>query len=163
MDELKSHAREAFDLAKQQGWDPANLTPSQNRWIATKIRSKTQLVKDGVKAVVSRTVTSIGLRVVSDSIAKSNETKCRSNKCGVFRTLSNGAPVCGECQCSDKFLRAKWKDASQACPVDDPETGEPYWDNTKQEAEQGQLPQLVGDSDASGIGAIKQPADKRGA
>jgi len=146
--------RDAFDLAKSQGWDPARLTPAQNNWIAVQLRSKMQLVKDGAKALTSVAATTLRLRVVSDDKAASNESVCRSKKCGKFAELTTGDPVCMACQCAGKRLEAKWKDATQSCPQIDPQTKLPYWTNAGAPAGTATVMRPIGgDMNASGSGS----------
>ena len=121
--------RDVFTLAKEKGWDPSKLTTSQNRWIAIQLRSKTELIKDGVKAVTSLMATTLRLRVVSDEKAESNKQVCLSNKCGKFANLTDGSPVCHGCNCSSAFLESKWRDANATCPLVNPETKQRYWSN----------------------------------
>lgn len=153
MDEIKNNPRDAFTITKEKGWDPARLTPAQNRWIATELRSRKQLIKDGAKAVSSLVATTLKLRIVSDERAASNEQKCRSGKCGKFAIMTNDDPVCMACNCSSAFLRSKWKDATSRCPLVDPETKDHYWDNTTAPSTTGTVMMPSGgDYNAQGAG-----------
>lgn len=148
--------RDAFALAKQQGWDPARLTPVQNAWIAASLRSTTKLLADGAKAVTSIAATSLRLRVVSDEKAAGNEATCRTNKCGQFGLLVNSKPVCMECQCTGRGLQSKWKDSVQFCPKIDPATGKPYWSNIGVSATVETVEHVPdGDMNATGVGPSK--------
>lgn len=145
---LNDNPRDTLTLIQEQGWNAAALTPAQNRWLAAKLRTKRQLFKDGVKALTSVVATTIHLRVVSDEKAAANEAVCRANTCGFFSELTTGAPVCLGCNCSNRFLRSKWKDAAQACPKNT--KAHTYWDNSTSDATVGTVEKIVGDVDAAG-------------
>lgn len=69
-------------------------------------------------AVESLVATSSGVRSMPVKVAEEREHKCR-NECpvGAFVVTKNGSPVCLRCKCSGKFLRAKWRDPTQFCPL----------------------------------------------
>lgn len=107
-----------FALAKKRGLDVRNLSPAEYRQLALDVRSVKQKVVDGVTAIESRVATSkaVGWRVVPLTIYNERRTNCETNECGSFGLLAGGIPVCHACNCSDKFLDSKWKDARQKCP-----------------------------------------------
>ena len=95
--------------------------------LSVQVRSLGEAARDSVSMVVSRAATGLGLRVVEESVASENESICRKNTCGKFRTLRKGKasiliPACDACNCSGKNLLSKWKDAAWYCPLK-------LWDN----------------------------------
>jgi hypothetical protein len=119
-----------LQLAKEMGLDPNNLTRGQYNMLAIRVRAPGELARDVTKAVLARASVSLRLRVVSEERARSNEGVCRRNECGRFRTLPagdpNGEPACDACNCSSKFLQAKWRKKKAKCPLD-------LWDNSKED------------------------------
>lgn len=114
---MKSYQQLMQDLAEKDGHgrDLRALSAGQYRKYAIAVRPAKQKLKDGASAVISRGMTSVGLRVVPAHVAAENERTCRSCPDGQFLTLRNGEPACNACQCSNKYLRAKWRDAKRAC------------------------------------------------
>jgi len=116
--------------AVAQGWlrpgEPCqNLTAGKYRKAATAIRPMRKKVSDGMTAAESRVATSrFGWRRVPAEVAQENEDICRACPNGKFMVLKGGEPVCNICQCSAKWLEAKWKDPKQRCPYG-------HWDNPK--------------------------------
>lgn len=105
--------------AAKQGWSWP-LTPSQYVRAAVAVRPKKQAIRDAGAAIESRVVTAVGLRRVSLTVVEQNEATCRG--CEKFATLRNAQPVCTVCNCSDKWLMAKWRDRHGYCRLG-------KWDN----------------------------------
>ena len=110
--------------AEKRGFNPSSLTHAQYTMLGIQVRSVREKIEAGAKAVISRTKTSLGISVVLPVIAASNESICRTNKCGKFRTLKNGEPACDACTCSANMLKSKWRDASQSCALPEPIVGQ---------------------------------------
>lgn len=112
---MSKYQAQILKLATEKGFDPANLTPAQYSKLAIEVRSVPDLLKDGVTAIESRMATTLGLRNVSEEKVADNKRICESNACGFFGLLGAVA-VCKDCNCSGKFLEAKWIDKNQSCP-----------------------------------------------
>lgn len=111
-------------LSVDRGWGDnlSALDPTQYQDLAIAVRPMTKVIVDGSAALASVALTSMGLRIVPEIAAASNERICRNCPRGMFRELRNGEPACDICQCADKYLRSKWKDKKGHCPHG-------YWDN----------------------------------
>jgi hypothetical protein len=112
--------------AKKRGYDISNLSPLQYTSLAIATRTPMELLRDSKEAITSIVLTGMGFRVVPEEVSDANEAICRANQCGSFAMLPGKPPepVCHRCNCVGKFLRAKWRDQTQACPMN-------LWDNTK--------------------------------
>jgi hypothetical protein len=142
----KTYEEKMKDLAEERGLgrDLSKLKASEYRSLAIAVRPKVQRVKDAGRAIASRGLTTIGLRVIPEHIARRNEGVCRACPDGKFVELADGAAACNACNCSDKYLEAKWRDRAQACPRG-------HWSNRAVQMgdEHGSLP-IPGDSQAKG-------------
>lgn len=122
-----------LQLAREMGLDPNNLTKGQYNMLAIRVRAPGELARDATKAILARASVAVRLRVVSEERAKSNEAVCRRNECRRFRTLPagdpNGEPACDACNCSSKYLQAKWRKQNAKCPLG-------FWDNSKEEVDE---------------------------
>lgn len=135
-----------INAAKARGWDAANLSPAQYRALAIDVRSTSELARDSVRALASKAKNLVGVGQVSPAKVAENSAVCQSNRCERFRLLNTqqrtfdaeGRPVvkitsqrpaCDACNCSNKFLEAKWADNTQECPIVDPTTNKKYWSN----------------------------------
>lgn len=137
--------------AKKRGWDPARLSPSQHKILQLHVRSIAQKLGDGTRAMVSRGLTTLSLRVVSKITAEGNATKCRTNSCGKYRKFPDGREACDACGCSGKWLQSKWRDANEKCPLP-----EPLWDNRgKPSTEQNPLQERSGSGSGSNPGNVQ--------
>ena len=129
------HQLAILKLAKEKGMNPTRLSPSQYTMLSVQLRGTKQLVSDVKTALLSRTLTTLGLRVVSLEQAQKNEDICRSNECGRFREIISkkpgGAPrlACDACNCTGKWLKSKLRDAAEACPLG-------YWTNQGESSEE---------------------------
>jgi len=133
MDRNTDHQLAIIAAAKERGLDPSRLTQSQYRSLALAIRTAKEKVADATAAIISRGLTGLNLRVVPDVVAEQNAAVCRSNQCGKFRTLARGRgpaqEACDACNCHSKWLKSKWRDASEKCPLK-----QPLWDNTNKQS-----------------------------
>lgn len=127
-----SYQQQILEYAKGQGWGSVmdELSPTQYRNAAMAVRPAREKITDGTTAVISRGLTSVGLRVVPRHIAGQNEAICENCPDGFFALLRGGQPACTQCNCSDKWLRAKWKDRRAHCPKG-------HWDNRQVEVSDG--------------------------
>ena len=73
-------------------------------------------------------MTTLKLRIMPDHIVGENQSICEACPDGLFAHLCGGKPVCTQCNCSDKFLEAKWKDPKQMCPRG-------YWNNQNRQVD----------------------------
>ena len=110
------HQLEIMRRAAELGLDPARLNAAQYRRLSMNVRTSSELISDGTRAVSSRIATSLGLRNVSLAQSEHNKQVCIKNSCGSFSMLVDGTPVCKRCTCSGKWLESKWKDANEECP-----------------------------------------------
>lgn len=125
------HQLAILKLAREQGIT-GNIPPATYRLLSLQVRGPVELAKDATRAVVSRTLTGLSLRVVSDEKAAANEATCRKNDCKRFRELrpkkgGSPMPACDACNCAGKWLNSKWKDASESCPLG-------LWDNQEEKS-----------------------------
>lgn len=111
------------EYAASRGWS-GKLTPSQYREAALAVRPARRKIVDAATAIESRVTTSLGFRTVPLHIIDRNRATCEACPDGKFDRLKGGEPVCLACQCSDKYLEAKWRDRRQKCKRG-------HWDNTK--------------------------------
>jgi hypothetical protein len=110
--------------AKAEGKDPGRLTQREYQRLAMDIRSKERLVRDATKAIISRGMTGLSLRVVSEKKQAANKEICK--KCPKFRILADSSPACDACSCSGKWLESKWADKIEQCPLG-------HWSNLEPE------------------------------
>lgn len=106
--------------ASQKGLNLSRLSPAEYRKLAMEVRSIREKARDGGKALKSLAKTKILRLTVVPEKAAENERICRENTCGKFRTLIRGGssePACDFCNCSSKWLRSKWQDGEQSCPL----------------------------------------------
>lgn len=114
-----NHQLAIFMEAKKRGLDPNKLTLVQYDMLAVSIRSTQEVVTDSFTAAESLLATTAGIRGVSLEVLQGREAACRSNRCGSFARLADGAEVCHRCSCGGKFLNAKRKDPLQHCPANE--------------------------------------------
>lgn len=148
------HQLAILELARKEGIDLNRASEATYRRLALKVRTLAEKGADIGRASTSMVATTIRLRVVNNEIAKENEEICRKNECGKFRLLEDKkhrqeVPACDACNCSGKWLRSKWKDAKEKCPIG-------RWDNRRKKftiVEEEQEPDSgpsVGDATSGG-------------
>lgn len=104
--------------------DPANLSPSQYRTLQIRVNTPMGLARGAVRAISSKVRTRLKILVVPREVSEANEATCRSGTCGKFRELEGSPrePACDVCTCQGRWLRSKWEDGLEACPMG-------FWDN----------------------------------
>lgn len=101
--------------AKEKGLNPQRLTNSEYTALSIEVRDIKAKVIDGIKAVESRIVTSLGFRCVPLVIYEERQSICIA--CEFSQTFIGGELGCRKCTCTNKFLEAKWQDKKQRCPI----------------------------------------------
>jgi hypothetical protein len=104
-----------IEIAKKYGVDASRMTSSQYATFSLMARDSFAAKAKAIgSAVMSLAATTAGRRVSLEQV-KSNEEICGG--CEHFKRLADAEPACGKCGCSGKFLRSKWADPSQGCPI----------------------------------------------
>ncbi len=121
MQMIREFQRRGIDPSEpidRKDWDTVRLSKG--------VRTKTEIVRDGVKQTRAKFEKSIGRNQVPDEVTIANLNKCRTNQCGSYGVLSNGDEVCWRCTCAGgRELFAKASSKREKCPLDPP-----MWDNT---------------------------------
>lgn len=111
--------------AKRRGF--ANLSDtvaSEYDELRRAIRTREELVMDGLRMGAARVKEYIGWKQVEDERARENIGICRTNVCGSYMVLADGTEVCNRCNCMGADLYRKCKQDTEFCPHEPP-----LWDN----------------------------------
>ena len=118
MHERRNNQARIIAELQRRGIDPTKpVEPSDYDAARLAIRSTTEKIADGSRMVRARVEKRIGLKQVSENQAKSNLETCRSNECGSYGRLANGAEVCHRCNCTGKDLHNKARRKGEECPA----------------------------------------------
>lgn len=104
----------AYNFAKAKGKSVDKLTEAELLQINIEIRSVTELMVDGTKAMKSLVKTKMGFTVPLP-VYTARKQGCLSNRCGRLGNSINGMIVCEECGCSGEFMEGALKDPKQEC------------------------------------------------
>lgn len=111
--------KQMIKALKAKGIDPSEPVPDKE-WEAVRlspqVRTRAEVVRDGVKqkkAVVYRTVR---LKQVSVSKKQANLQQCALNECGSFGVTESGQMVCWRCTCKGPELETKAGTVGEECP-----------------------------------------------
>lgn len=109
---------------QKMGVDPSSeVSPQDYDKARLAIRTKSDIIRDGVRVGRARAEAKIGLKQVTEERAVSNLDICRSNKCGSYGKLRGSVEVCHRCNCMGKDLHTKARSSREKCPAG-------LWDNT---------------------------------
>lgn len=105
-------------LAKKKGINPtkigkvrfANLALEAQGGVGAKARA-------AARAVGSRVRTGILQQFVPAAKSSANEAACMACPHGALERLKDGTPACVACGCQGKFIKSKWMDPNEYCPL----------------------------------------------
>lgn len=118
---MKNRQDEIIREALRRGQDPAMLTPKSYQQISISVRTRKEVVADGLKAIGTSAVVNFGLRV-SEEKFRANLDTCRTSGCGKHRRLVGGSDACDHCGCSAQLFEDKLRMPFMTCPLG-------YWSN----------------------------------
>lgn len=112
-----------LQLARERGLAPDRLSPAQYRQLRKDIRTKAQLIRDGLRMAQARTLKRLGVGRLPLTIINNNKHVCQ--QCPHFAALTDGTFACHICHCMGQDLLNKWGGIQYKCPLPTPR-----WDNT---------------------------------
>lgn len=95
---------------------PTALTDDELHQLALESKTFSQkYLQDGPRALVSRSMTELGLRNVPLPVFEERRNRCMSQKCGRSMVSANGNVVCMVCGCSGQWMIGAMRDTEEEC------------------------------------------------